>query len=165
MAGRDVGLPDTSTRQKLLQLLSQFGPDVDSEYGRIRSAGRQSLQDAFGAAQADIGAQFSPAMRMAQARLGASPLLADSGYANRLNRQIQSAAFGDLSRRYAGAAADQSATQQSALERLIQSRLGFQQDLLGRYMSAPKKKNAGDYVSQYIGAAAGAAASAYGGGG
>jgi hypothetical protein len=157
----DVFMPDTSTRNKLLGTANQFATsdaDIMRYLAMIRSQGQQGLQQAFGAAQADIGAQFQPTMRMATARLGANPLLGDSGYANRLNRQIQGAAFGDLSRAYGNAAAQQGQTELSALQNLINQRLGersgYLQAMLG---SAQKKKNTGDYLGQFGGAALGAA--------
>src|SRR3990172_9503014 len=92
-------LPDTSTRNKMLQAAEAFAPSMGEIGGyadMYRGRGKQALQDYFGSAQADIGAQFTPTMRLASARLGGRPLLADSGYANRLNHQLQTAAFGDL---------------------------------------------------------------------
>src|SRR3990167_8223432 len=118
----EYALPDTSTRQKMMGYAESAAPsdaDIMKYLAMIRSQGQASLRNTFGAAQADIGQQFNPAMRMAQARLGANPLLGDSGYANRLNRQLQTAAFTDLSGRYGNAAARQSESEGSALQNLI----------------------------------------------
>ncbi len=139
------------------QLMGAFGPDIDAEYAKIKGAGDEALRRSFGAAQADIGSQFTGAMRGAQGFLGGHPLLADSGYANRLNRQIQTSAYGDLSRAYGGAAAQQAQAQQSALERLIQTKLGGRQDLLMQLMGGAKKKAGfGDYAGQLLGTGLGA---------
>jgi len=150
-------LPDTSTRQKIQNTLSGFSPDITPYYQQIQGAGDAALQKAFGAAQQKIGAQFSPMFRLAQARLGANPLLADSGYANRLNRQLQSEAFGQLSGAYGEAAANQAQSQQGALERLIQAKLGMQGNILQSILgTAQKKKNFGDYAGAAIGTGLGA---------
>lgn len=150
-------LPDLDTQQKMLQIAGAYGPNIDPDYERYKLEGQRSLQQNFGAAQQRIGAQFSPLMRMAQSRLGGSPLLADSGYSNRLNRQLQQGAFGQLSDAYGEAAAGQSRDQLSALERLIQTRIGSRQDILAQIMgSAQKKKNFGDYAGAAIGTGLGA---------
>lgn len=156
----DYNLPDTSTRNKLLGISNAFAPNIDPYFARIQQGGRDALQQSFGAAQQNIGAQFSPAFRQAQSFLGGRPLLADSGYANRLNRQMQQGAFGQLTNAYGQAAADQSQQQLSALERLIQMRLGSQQDILSSLLgSAQKKKNFGDYAGNLVGTGLGAWAS------
>ena len=157
MPGYDIFLPDTSTRRKLMGLSGQFAPDIDPYYARLRQEGQRALQQSFGAAQQDIGQQFSPLFRMAQSRLGGQPLLADSGYANRLNRQLQQGAFGQLSNAYGQAAAGQAQNQLGALERLIQMRLGGQQDILATLMGqARKKPGFGDYAGQVLGTGLGA---------
>ena len=161
-------LPDTSTRQKMLGIAESFAPSMQELLGYTdlyRQRGKQSLQDAFLAAQQNIGAQFTPAMRLAQNRLGGSPLLADSGYANRLNRQIQTAAFGDLSRSYGNAAAEQSQGELSMLQNLINQRLGAKQGYLsGIAGGATKKKKWSDYAGDIVGAGAGAFLGGYGSG-
>jgi len=165
LGGYNLFLPDTSTRNKILGTANSFTPDITPYYQQIQGAGNQALQQAFGAAQQKIGAQFSPMFRLAQARLGANPLLADSGYANRLNRQLQSEAFGQLSGAYGEAAANQAQTQQSALERLIQQKLGMQGDILSSILgTAQKKKNFGDYAGSVLGTGAGAFLGGYGSG-
>jgi hypothetical protein len=122
----------------------------------IRGQGQQGLQQAFGAAQANIGAQFTPAMRMAQSRLGGAGPLADSGYANRLNRQLQTAAYGDLSRAYGSAAAQQGQTELSALQNLINQRLGERSQYLSAGLGGVQKKaKFGDYAAGIGGAALG----------
>ena len=123
----------------------------------LRQQGRTSLQDTFGRAQQSIGEQFTPAMRMAQARLGANPLLGDSGYSNRLNRQLQTAAFTDLSGRYGEAAGRQAESEGSALQNLINQRLAARsQYIQAAYGAGQKKKKALDYAGQLAGAALGA---------
>ena len=156
MAGYNYAIPDTSTRNKLMGVASSFAPDIDPYYQMLQREGQNSLRQSFGAAQQDIGQQFTPAFRQAQSFLGGRGLLADSGYANRLNRQLQQGAFGELSNRYGQAAADQSKNQLSALERLIQMRLGGQQDILASLLgSAQKKKTFGDYAGGIAGAGLG----------
>src|SRR5512139_601464 len=126
---------------------------IEPRLARYRQLGQDALNQYFGAAQANIGAQFTPTMRMASARLAGQPLLANSGYANRLNRQIQTAAFGDLSRAYGDAAAQQA---QGGLD-FYQNLLGQRYGLLGSmYGSAQKKKNKADYLGAGLGTAAGA---------
>ena len=159
MAGYDMFLPDTATRQKMLQQAEMFAPSMEEILGytnQYRTRGKQALQDYFGTAQADIGAQFNPAMRLATARLGANPLLGDSGYANRLNRQLQTAAFGDLSRRYGQAAAGQSEGELGMLQQLINARLGAKQNYLQGVMGGAKKKKGfwdtmGGFAGSYLG--------------
>lgn len=166
MGAYDYNLPDSSTRQKLMQMSQQFAPDIDPYYDRLKREGGASLRGAFGLANQEVAQQFSPMFRAAQSRLGGAGLLADSGYANRLNRQLQQGAFGELSNRYGQAAQSQSENQLSALERLIQMRLGGQQDILSSLLgSAQKKRNLGDALGGVVGAALGTATAAYGGGG
>lgn len=142
----------------MLGMAEQYSPDIAPYMQQIQGYGDQALQRSFGAAQQRIGQQFSPMFRMAQARLGGQPLLADSGYANRLNRQLQTSAFSELSGAYGDAAAQQAQSQQSALERLIQARLGSRQDILSSILgSAQKKKGLGDYAGQMVGSVGGAA--------
>lgn len=164
--GYDVFAPDTSTRQALTRSadsLAMSDSDIQRYLAMIHAQGQQGLQSAFGAAQANIGQQFTPAMRLAQARLGANPLLGQSGYANRLNRQLQTAAYGDLSRAYGSAAADQSQTELGALQNLINQRLGERQSYLGAMLgSAQKKKTTGDYLAGIGGSLVSAAGSYYG---
>lgn len=155
-------LPDTSTRNKLMQLSQSFAPNIDPYYARLQQEGQRALQQSFGAAQQNIGAQFTPAMRGAQSFLGGRPLLADSGYANRLNRQLQAGAFGQLSNAYGDAAARQSESQLSALERLIQMRLGGQQDILAALLgTAQKKRSLGDTLGGVVGTGLGILGGSY----
>ena len=150
-------LPDTSTRQKLTGLSQSMAPDFSQYYDQIKSEGANSLRGAFGLANQQVAQQFSPMFRMAQSRLGGQPLLADSGYANRLNRQLQSGALGELSNRYGQAAQSQSENQLSALERLIQQRLGSQSDIMSALLgTAQKKKTFGDYAGGLVGTGLGA---------
>ena len=152
MGAYDYALPDTSTRQRLMGVAQSFAPNIDPYYAMLQREGQNALKQSFGAAQQDIGQQFTPLMRNAQSFLGGRGLLADSGYANRLNRQLQAGAFGELSNRYGQAAANQSQNQLAALERLIQTRLGGQQDILASLLgSAKKKKSAMDYAGGVVG--------------
>ena len=149
---------DTSTRNKLVQQADQFSGDFMPYFQQLQSQGNAALQKSFAAAQQSIGQQFTPAFRMAQQRLGGSPLLADSGYANRLNRQLQQSAFGDLSNQYGQASAAQAQQQQSLLGQLIQQKLAARNQYLNNAMQgAQKKKNFGDYAMGVVGAAASAA--------
>lgn len=150
-------LPDTSTRQKILDQANAFAPDINPYFAQIQQQGNQALQQSFGAAQQNLGQQFSPMFRLAQARLGAQPYLADSGYANRLNRQLQQSALGALTNAYGQAAANQGLEQQSALERLIQARIGAQQSILNQILaSGQKKKGPWGAIGAGIGAVGGA---------
>ena len=162
MGAYDYALPDTRTRQKLMGVSQSFAPDIDPYYARLQTEGQRALQQSFGAAQQNIASQFSPLMRNAQSFLGGRPLLADSGYANRLNRQLQQGAFGQLSDAYGQAAANQSQNQLAALERLIQTRLGGQQDILASLLgSAQKKKTAMDYAGGVVGSGLGILGGSY----
>jgi hypothetical protein len=129
---------DTSQRAKFQQMLQMLAP-TDQYFSQIQGAGRNALQQNFDAAQSRIGAQFNPVMRLASARLAGSPLLADSGYANRQNRQIQTAAFGDLSRAYGDASAENANSQLGALERLLQARM----QTAGNIYGGAQKKQSG----------------------
>jgi hypothetical protein len=143
---------DSSQRNKMMGQLDQFY-NIPQYQQMLASQGRQALQQNFGAAQDRIGAQFQPVQRMATARLAGSPLLADSGYANRLNRQIQTSAFGDLSRAYGDASAENANSQLSALERLIQARFGATNQMFG---NAQRKQKIGDQFANFAGQAVGA---------
>jgi len=162
MAGYSYNLPDTSTRQKLLGVSQSFAPDIMPYYQMLQREGQNSLRQSFGAAQQSIGSQFTPAMRQAQSFLGGHNLLADSGYANRLNRQLQQGAYGQLTNAYGQAAANQSQNQLSALERLIQQRLGSQSDILSALLgTAQKKKTFGDYAGGLVGSGLGVLGGSY----
>lgn len=150
--GYSYNLPDTSTRQKLMQASQSMSPDFNPYYDQYKQEGAASLRGAFGLANQQVAQQFSPIFRQAQSRLGGSPLLADSGYANRLNRQLQSGAMNELSNRYGQAAQGQSENQLSALERLIQMRLGSQGDIMAKLLgTAQKKTTFGDYAGGVLG--------------
>ena len=107
--------------------------EILGQYNTLGSAGKNQLQDYYGQIQQDIGQQFNPAMRMAQARLAGSPLLADSGYANRLNRQLQQGAFTDLSSRYGNAANEQAGGNLAALRQMLAQRNEQRAGLTGQY--------------------------------
>jgi hypothetical protein len=155
----EVPLIDDSTQRKLYDqanYLTTSEADIERYMRQLRAQGQQGLQQSFNAAQANIGAQFTPAMRMAQSRLGASGPLADSGYANRLNRQLQTAAFGDLSRAYGSAAAQQGQSELSALQNLIQQRLGERSAYIQASLGGvQQKKKPVDYAGAALGAAGG----------
>ena len=148
---------DTSHREKFMTMLNMLAP-TDQYFQQIQGASNKALQSNFDAAQSRIGAQFSPIQRMATARLGGSPLLADSGYANRLNRQIQTSAFGDLSRAYGDASAQNAQGQLGALQRLLEARMGVAGNMYG---GITEKKKGG--VGSTIGGLAGAGLGAFGG--
>lgn len=156
----DLFLPDTSTRKKLLGITESFLPSME-QLNAYQQAARQqqlaALQQQFGAAQQSIGAQFTPAMRLAQARLGSNPLLADSGYANRLNRQLQQSAFGSLSNAY-GQYAGEGANQLSQFyQNLLNQRMGARENYLSSLLgTAQKKKSFGDYLGGIVGTGVGA---------
>jgi hypothetical protein len=148
---------DTRTRAKISQQADQFSGDYAPYFKEIQGQGDMALQRAFAAAQQNIGQQFTPAFRMAQQRLGGSPLLADSGYANRLNRQLQTSAYGDLSNQYGQAAASQAQQQQSLLAQLIQQKLAARNEFIqGTMAGTQKKKGFGDYAGAVLGAGIGA---------
>ena len=151
-------LPDTSQQLKMAGTADNLLA-IPARLAQYRALGKNALNDYFQQAQANIGAQFAPTMRLASARLAANPLLGDSGYANRLNRQIQTAAFGDLSRQYGTAAAEQSQGELGMLQNLLQQRYGL---LSGMYGSAQKKQKFGDYLGSVAGSLGGAALGGWG---
>lgn len=132
------------------------------QFGQLGALGKQQLQDYYGQIQQDIGAQFNPAFRLAQSRLAGSPLLADSGYANRLNRQLQQGAFSDLTSRYGAGANELAGGNLAALRQMLQQRQAAQHGLLGdyfsqksRYAQRPKRSLLGG-LGSLVGTAGGA---------
>jgi hypothetical protein len=155
---------DTSNRAKLAQTIQSLADaglsdsDIMNYFNKAQGLGRQSLQDYYNVAGTNIAQQFSPQFEQARNTLGANPLLADSGYANRLNRQL----LGDLYSRMAGdygqRASDQSAGNIDFYKNLIGQRAQLRGNLTQTaYQGIKKKVNPwGPIAGQAIGTAAGA---------
>jgi hypothetical protein len=155
---------DTSNRAKLAQTIQSLADaglsdsDIMNYFNKAQGLGRQSLQDYYNVAGTNIAQQFSPQFEQARNTLGANPLLADSGYANRLNRQL----LGDLYSRMAGdygqRASDQAGSNIDFYKNLIGQRAQLRGNLTQTaYQGIKKKVNPwGPIAGQAIGTAAGA---------
>jgi hypothetical protein len=93
---------DTQRVYDQINALSGLGlsdADILKYLSESRTLGRSALDDYMNAAGMSIAQSFQPQFDTARNTLGANPLLADSGYANRLNRQLLT----DLASRESGA--------------------------------------------------------------
>jgi hypothetical protein len=152
---------DTSNRAKLAQTIQSLADaglsdsDILNYFNQAQGLGRQSLQDYFNVAGTNIAHQFSPQFEQARNTLGSNPLLADSGYANRLNRQL----LGDLYSRMAGdygqRASDQSGANLGFYRDLVGQRAGLRSNLAQQAYGAIQKTGIGALVGGPAGAAAG----------
>lgn len=158
---------DTQRVQDTVLALANLGlsqSDIASLLGQSQVLGRSALEDYMNAAGMQIGQSFQPQFDQARNFLGANPLLADSGYANRLNRQLLT----DLAARESGAfndaAAQQAQNQVNYLQSLQGQRIGLRQNLAGQayntIMNPPKKQSTKDKIigagAQVAGAVGGA---------
>lgn len=154
----------------MIQQLSDAGLS-DSEIGayfqQAQGLGKQSLSDYFNQAGTAIGQQFEPAFAGARDTLGANPLLADSGYANRLNRQIMTDLGARLSGDYGARAADESSKNLDFYRSLVGQRTGLRSDLArGAYQTftgLPHKKKIGEQLLEAGAGVAGSVAGAVAG--
>ena len=128
---------DTSQRQKVLDIVNQLAnaglsdADIQRYFQGAESQGQQALQQYYNSAGLALGQQFSPQFEQAQNRLGASPLLANSGYANRLNAQLQSDLYARLAGQYGGAASNMAEQNVGFLRNLYGQKIGQRGALLG----------------------------------
>lgn len=161
---------DTTQRQKVLgiiQNLSDAGlseADIQRYFQNASSLGQQNLQQGFNAAALSLGQQFTPQFQAAQARLGANPLLADSGYANQLNSQLQSDLYSRLAGNYGQQASDMANRNLGFLQDLYGRRIAGRQALIGAgyqtMTGLPRRKRWQDQALGALGQIGGAAAGA-----
>lgn len=165
---------DTTQRAKVMAILSQLADSAGSDqelmdaYNRVQGLGRQNLSDYFNQAGMAIGGAFEPQFDQARNMLGASPLLADSGYGNRLNHQLLSDLGARLAGQYGEAAANQANQNTGFLQNLYQNRFNTRGDLArGAYstMTAlPRKQGLGSQIAKGALTLGGAALGAFTGG-
>lgn len=161
---------DTTQRQKVLNVIGQLADaglseaDIMRYFGITRDLGRQDLQNYFNAAQDQIGLSYQPELMNARNTLGANPLLADSGYANRLNRQLLTDIAARMSADYGSAASAQAQRNTDYLRDLYGQRIGYKTGLGSQAYQTmtglPKKPSTGQQIAsaglQLVGAGAGA---------
>jgi len=144
---------DTSSRQKLaqtIQALTDAGLSMDeimSYFNSAQTAGRQSLQDYYNVAGTNIGLQFEPQMEQARDFLGANPILADSGYSNRLNRQLQTDLYSRIAGDFGQRAAEESGRNTELLRSLYGRRAALRSGLTTQgYGNVQKKQKTGEKI-------------------
>lgn len=161
----DYGWMDSSHRQKVLDMAQQLADlglsenDIAGYYQRAQTLGQRNLQDYYNQAAQRIAQQFQPQMQQARDFLGNQPLLADSGYANRLNRQLMGDLYARLSGDYGQAASNQASQNLSYLQNLTGQRIANRQAMLGQAWNTimnPRQKQGGGTWGN-IGRLAGAA--------
>lgn len=140
-------MPDWKKVQQGKDIASTlFNPNDIWGYGaKLQQAGQGALR---GYAENVLGQQFTPQFAAARAGLAANPLLADSGFANRLNRRVLSDAYGA----YMGQVGQMGMQTQDILAQLLQQRLGQRGQLLGQMLQPYQKPETGDYLMQAGGA-------------
>lgn len=161
----DWGPLDEKAQQRILDIAAKFQipiSQVMDAYRTAQGAGAGTLQQYYNAAGTAIGEQFQPQFTQARNFLGAQPLLADSGYANRLNRQLLGDIYARMSTGYGQAAAEQSSRMDQLLSQLLAQRQGYNANLLGQgygmVINPPKKKKFdwGGMIGTGLGAVGGA---------
>jgi hypothetical protein len=93
-----------------------------SQYQNYQNLGRSGLQDYYGQLSQDIGQSMAPQFAQARASLAGNGLLGDSGYANRLNRQLLGGAYSQLTSQYGNQANRVSQDNLGALQSLLAQR-------------------------------------------
>src|SRR6267142_441756 len=163
-----LNVHDTQRVYDQIRALSDLGlsqNDIYNFLAQSKAQGRSALDEYMNAAGMNIAQSFQPQFDQARSYLGANPLLADSGYANRLNRQLLT----DLATRESGAfntaAADQANQQVGYLQSLQGQRIGARQGLAGQafdtILKPPQKQ---PWWKQAAGAVVGAGVGALTGG-
>lgn len=152
---------DTRGRAKVLgiiQQLADFGmspEEIQNAFQSAQTAGRGALQDYYNTAGLAIGQQFQPTFQGARDFLGANPLLADSGYANRLNRQILTALGGRLTSDYGQAASNMAGQNVDFYRNLFNQRFNQRGQLAGQAYQTltglPKKPSTGSQIAGFGG--------------
>lgn len=146
-----------------INVLSDLGlsqNDIMGLLGQSRTLGRSALDDYMNAAGMNIAQSFQPQFEQGRNFLGANPLLADSGYANRLNRQLLT----DLASRESGAfndaAAQQAQNQVGYFQGLEGSRIGARQGLANQaydtILNPKQKQSTGQKIRGAVGQGIGA---------
>jgi hypothetical protein len=165
---------DTSQRNKVLAMIQQLADaglsdqEILGYFQQAQGLGQKGLADYFNQAGAAIGAQFEPQFETARNTLGASPLLADSGYANRLNRQLLTDLGTRLSGDYASHAAEEASRNLGFYRSLVGERTGLRSGLANQayqtFTGLPKKKKIGQQLLEAGTNIAGSAVGALAGG-
>ena len=123
---------DTQRVYDQINALSQLGlsdRQIMEYLGQSQALGRSALDDYMNAAGMQIAQSFQPQFDQARSYLGANPLLADSGYANRLNRQLLTDLAARESSAFNTAAADQANRQVGYLQSLRGQQVGLRSGL------------------------------------
>jgi len=123
---------DTQRVYDQINALSQLGlsdRQIMEYLGQSQALGRSALDDYMNAAGMQIAQSFQPQFDQARSYLGANPLLADSGYANRLNRQLLTDLAARESSAFNTAAADQANRQVGYLQSLRGQQVGLRAGL------------------------------------
>jgi hypothetical protein len=137
--------------------------DAQRAYLIARQRSQAGLQDYYNTIGQDISQQFAPQFSGARSMLANNPLLADSGYSNRLNRQLMSGAFGQLTSQYGQGANQLESGNIDLLRQLLAERQRSRSGLASQYFgqkaayAARPKKNAADYLGQAAGTGLGLA--------
>lgn len=162
---------DTRSRQKVIDAirqLSDFGlseDDILGSYGKAQGLGRAGLRDYFDTAGLAIGRQMEPTFQAGTNFLGSNPLLADSGYSNRLQRQIMTDLAGRLSSDFGQEASRVASGNLDWLKNLygqrFQNRANLAQSAYGTFTGLPKKPTVGSQIGQGVTSLAGAAIGGY----
>lgn len=155
---------DTQRVYDQIAVLANMGlseADIIRYLGQSQALGRSALDQYINQAGLAIGQEFQPQFEAGRNFLGANPLLADSGYANRLNRQLMTDLQSRLSGAYTGAASDFARGDVNYLQALQQQRAGLTSGLAGQayntILNPPQKRRGGflGAVGQIGGAVAG----------
>lgn len=159
---------DTKGRAKVLAIVQQLSDlgmsmeDIQNAFQSAQTAGRGALQDYYNTAGLAIGQQFQPTFQGARDFLGANPLLADSGYANRLNRQILTDLGGRLTSDYGQQAANMAGQNVDFYRNLFNQRFGQRGQLASQAYQTmtglPKKPTFGEQALNFAGQAIGTGA-------
>lgn len=152
---------DTSQRGKVLAIIQQLADaglsdtDIMKYFGQSQALGRQSLSDYLTTAGTAISRQFQPQIDQTRDFLGANPLLADSGYSNRLGRQILTDLAERTSQDYNREAANLSGQNMDFYRNLVGQRAGLRSGLASNayqtFTGLPRKKKFGEQALSFLG--------------
>lgn len=121
--------------------------EVNQPYQQYLQAGAAAVPKLYAPAYADISRQFAPQFAGARNYLAGNPAMASSGAGNKLNRLLLTGAYGQLTDRMAGSAANVQSGGLDLLSQLLQRRVEQ------RYAERNKKKKGG--IGGVIGGIAG----------
>jgi len=154
---------DTQRVYDQINALSQLGlsdRQIMEYLGQSQALGRSALDDYMNAAGMQIAQSFQPQFDQARSYLGANPLLADSGYANRLNRQLLTDLAARESSAFNTAAADQANRQVGYLQSLRGQQVGLRSGLANQayntILHPPQKPSTRQRIMGGIGQVGGA---------